>query len=84
MKQMNELLVGETANVTVEDTDIGYATIQGTEYFVMGYIDAIELAGELATEETNSLDTYFVSKDYSKVFILLDGEFPNASIKRIQ
>ena len=63
MKQMNELLVGETANVTVEDTDIGYATIQGTEYFVMGYIDAIELAGELATEETNSLDTYFVSKE---------------------
>lgn len=80
MKQMNELLVGETANVTVEGTDIGYATIQGTEYFVMGYIDAIELA----TEETNSLDTYFVSTDYSKVFILLSGEFSNASIKRIQ
>ena len=77
MKQMNELLVGETTKVTVEVTDIGYATIQGTEYFVMG-------SDDVATEETNSLDTYFVSTDYSKVFILLSGEFPDASIKRIQ
>lgn len=77
MKQMNELLVGETTEVTVETTDIGYATIQGIEYFVMG-------SDDVAVEETNSLDTYYVSKDYSKVFIILDGEFPNASIKRIQ
>ena len=36
MKKMFELEVGETTTVTVEAVDLGYATVDGVEYFVKG------------------------------------------------
>lgn len=78
MKKMNELKVGEKLAVTVESVDLGYATVDGIEYFVMG-------SDDLQVVETNSFDTYFVSKDYTEVYMLgEDSEFPVANVKRIQ
>ena len=75
---MKDLQVGESIEVEVSGTDIGYATIQGTEYFVMG-------SDDVAVEETNSLDTYYVSKDMKQVYIVAsESEFPQAIITRIK
>jgi hypothetical protein len=79
MKKMNELKVGEQAVVTVEHVDLGYATVDGIEYFVKGS-DDLEIEVEY-----NSLDCYYVAKDDSKIFVLgEDSEFPVANVKRIQ
>lgn len=79
MKKMVELNVGEIKEVAIEKAELGYATVEGVEYFVMGSDDFEEEV------EYNSLDTFYVSKDKSKVFILDESsEFPNAIVKRIR
>ena len=80
MKRMSELNVGEELVVTVESAGLGYGTVDGIEYFVMGSDDLDEVPAE-----TNTLDTYYVTKDYSKVYLLDESsEFPVAKVKRIQ
>lgn len=77
---MKDLQVGESIEVEVSGTDLGYTTIQGIEYFVMGSEDLEEVP-----EETNTLDTYYVSKDMEQVYIVAsESEFPQAIITRIK
>lgn len=85
MKKMNELLVGEVAAITVEAVDLGYATVDGVEYFVKGLDDFWDGEGEYPKMESNSLDCYYVTKDHEKVYILDESsEFPEAVVKRIK
>ena len=85
MKKMFELEVGETTTVTVEAVDLGYATVDGVEYFVKGIDDFIDEDGQYPDMESNSLDCYYVTKDDEQVYILSeDSEFPEAIVKRIK
>lgn len=85
MKKMFELEVEEITEVTVEAADLGYATVEGIEYFVKGLDDFWDGESEYPDMESNSLDCYYVTKDHEKVYLLSEeSEYPTAIVKRIK
>lgn len=81
-----KLAVGQTDELNVDNVDLGYITLDGTEYYVVSS-DDLDMK-----VEPNTLDTYFLQKETGVVLELLpdsvfndDEQRPEiAKVKRIR